>query len=226
MTIDLSIVVPVYNRFNFTMSMLNDLFRLTETTHEIILVDNASSDKTQEELTTIKRNNFIYIRNEENRFHSAACNQGYKISTGNNILFLNNDIRVLSNHNNWTDAIINNCKDAVVGPTMGLLDGKLSFVREANEQLNGNSYISGWCIGSSRDIWSRIENEYAMIWDEKYPFYYNDVSLSLNAKAIEIQLKVVSLPINHYKRVSANQFNIQKLYLDGKNKFMKEYGRK
>ena len=80
---------------------------------------------------------------------------------------LNNDIRVKSNHQDWTQALLKWCPSALVGPTMGQLDDNLSFVQEANRLLPGKSYMSGWCLASSREIWDKlvIRRESYLIYD-------------------------------------------------------------
>lgn len=222
----LSIVICVYNKYNFTKSCLNDLFKLPSDTHEIIIVDNASSDITQQELLKLTNSNFVYIRNEENLFHSKACNQGYNIAKGKNILFINNDIRVNSNHNNWTNEIIKYCDTGLVGPTMGQLDNKLNFVRETNMQLvDGNSYLSGWCVGSSKQNWEKLNIGNREIFNERYPFHFNDGDLSFRARKLGIPLKVVSLPITHFGKVSTSPTKISKLYNDGRKVFVGDWGK-
>ena len=57
----LSIVIPVFGKFNFTRACLSDLFKLPFN-HEIIVVDNGSTDETQAELSKIDRVNFKYER--------------------------------------------------------------------------------------------------------------------------------------------------------------------
>lgn len=219
----LSIIIPVFNKINFTLSALNGLFKSNITTQcEFILVDNGSTDNTQKELSQIKQDNFVYIRNKENLFHSKACNIGYQYSTGDNILFINNDIKVKAN--DWAEIILQNCSNAIVGPTMGQLDDNSNFIKEANTQLTGNVYISGWCIASSRDIWSRRDIDgKGQIWDESF-FYFNDGDLSWWAKRANIPLKVITLPIIHFGKISSSQLNIQQLYLEGKKNFIKKWG--
>lgn len=232
----LSIIIPVFNKWNFTRSCLNDLVRLPED-HEIIIIDNASSDETSKEITKLTDELFIkyplgceirYIRNEDNTFHSKACNQGYRIVTDSeNVLFLNNDIRVRDNHSTWTQPIIDACRttNGIVGPTMGQLDNGLNFVREANEQLTGNSYLGGWCIAASRKTWSQLDVDGSgQIWNEAFPFYFNDTDLSFRARKKQVPLTVVSLPdVTHFGKVSAAQINIHKLYTEGRSVFLKKW---
>ena len=105
----LSIIIPVFNKSNFTKSCLQDLCQLDKDKHEIIIIDNDSKDNTEEVVRSFMKDhyNIIYIRNDQNYGFAQACNRGYNASHYANVLFLNNDIRVKSDHNNWTDLLIN-----------------------------------------------------------------------------------------------------------------------
>lgn len=228
----LSIVIPCYNKWNFTKSCLEDLNKLSND-HEIIIIDNASSDETQKQMVELERSlkmkdKLLYFRNEENTFHSKACNQGFAASSGENVLFFNNDIRVKNNHDNWTQSIIEACGTGnIVGPTMGMLDNKLNFIKEANEDLPGNSYISGWCIAASRETWLKLSGGTNEVWNERFPFYFNDTDLSFRARQKEIPLKVVSIPnVVHFGKISAAQINIQRLYIEGRKTFLENWENK
>lgn len=233
----LSIVIPVFNKWNFTKSCLKDLVQLPQD-HEIIIIDNASTDETSKEITVLfeelhtkypAHGRLIYIKNSENTFHSKACNQGFRRASGENILFLNNDIRVKSNHTGWTKAIIDACNttNGLVGPTMGQLDNNLNFVREANQQLSGNCYLGGWCIAGKKDVWSQLRvGETDQIWNEDFPFYFNDTDMSFRARQKKIPLTVIAVPeIAHFGKVSAAQINIPKLYQEGRQVFLKKWSK-
>jgi GT2 family glycosyltransferase len=223
----LSIVIPVFNKWNFTKSCLKDLSQLPED-HEIIIIDNASTDETSKEINNLiaelKPKCWIrYVQNTENTFHSKACNQGAKLATGDYILFLNNDIRVRSNHATWTKDIIAACDstNGLVGPTMGLLDKNLNFVKEASEQMTGNSYLGGWCIAARRDVWEKLG-----YWNEDFPFYFNDTDLSFRARQKQVPITVVKLAdVTHFGKVSAQQINIPKLYQEGRAVFLKKWSK-
>jgi GT2 family glycosyltransferase len=222
----LSIVIPVFNKINFTNSCLKDLIQLPDD-HEIIVIDNGSTDETKEELSKITDPKVTVITNKENVFHSKACNQGYVAATADVVLFMNNDIRVKSNHSNWTKNIIEACKDYIlVGPTMGLLDKQLNFVKEASEQLEGYSYIGGWCIAANKETWKKASIKIDQIWNEHYPMYFNDADLSFRARRGGLTLKVISLPdVVHFGKVSAIQLNINKLYNEGRKVFLQDWGK-
>jgi GT2 family glycosyltransferase len=234
----LSIIIPLFNKWNFTKACLNDLAQLPED-HEIVLIDNASSDDTpkviQNHIEGLARKyvqgaRIKYIRNEENTFHSKACNQGFRLSTGTNVLFLNNDIKVTANHNTWTLPLIDACQATrgLVGPTMGQLDGNLNFVKEANQQLPGNSYLGGWCIAASRETWKKMDvSGGEQIWNEAFPFYFNDTDLSFRARKKHVPITCIAVPgIAHFGKVSAQQINIPKLYTEGRNVFLSKWSKK
>ena len=220
----LSIVIPVFNKWNFTKSCINDLSQLPENI-EVIIIDNASSDETKAELTKFSKSNFVIVRNEENVFHSKACNQGYALAKADNVLFMNNDIRVKSNHSTWAQNVIDSCKDNVIaGPTMGLLDKGLNFVKEANEVLVGNSYIGGWCLAGNKKTLSKLDLGTNQIWSERYPMYFNDTDLSFRARKLGIKLSVINLPdVIHFGKVSAVQLNIHNLYNEGRKVFLQDW---
>lgn len=217
----LSIVIPVFNKWNFTKSCLNDLSFLPTDTHEIIVVDNGSIDETK---LNINKFPFVkYVRNDENRGFAAACNIGFSLTSNNNIMFLNNDIRVKANHKDWTRDIITLSRDALVGPTMGQLDDKLNFVRESNKELTGNSYMSGWCLTSSKDIWKKLDISNNQIFSEDFFCYFEDTDLSFRARKIGIPMKLVDIPVVHFGKISSNQINTHKLYSEARKIFLSKW---
>lgn len=227
----LSIVIPVYNKFNFTKSCLNDLLHLPMD-HEIIIVDNGSSDDTQKELNDNKE--IVYHRNLENLGFAKACNIGYGLAAAPNVLFLNNDVRVKSNKDFWTKPLLEKCANYLVGPTMGQLDSQLNFVQEANKILSGKSYMSGWCLASSKDIWERlkiartpllIEAPAApQIFSEEFGLaYFEDTDLSFRARQLEIKMEVVDIPVVHFGKQTSAQLNTRQLYQQARKIFVKKW---
>ena len=216
----LSIVIPVFNKFNFTKSCLNDLSKLPND-HEIIVVDNASSDETESQLKDSSE--IKYIRNSVNQGFAKACNKGYAESSSENVLFLNNDIRVKENHSNWTQELIKHCPEFLVGPTMGQLAYNFSFVKEANQYLDGLSYMSGWCLASSKSIWKKLDISNNEIFSEEFFCYFEDTDLSFRARELQIPFKVVDIPVVHFGKISSRQLNTQQLYTSAKEIFFKKW---
>jgi GT2 family glycosyltransferase len=220
----LSVVIPVFGKFNFTKACLSDLSKLSND-HQIIVVDNASPDETQSQLEGSKE--IIYHRNTENMGFSKACNIGYSLSTAPNVLFLNNDIRVRERYSDWTSGLIKWCPQALVGPTMGQLDNQLNFVQEANRILPGKSYMSGWCLASSKEIWEKLRiKDYAGPFSEEFFCFFEDTDTSFRARQLDISMQVVSIPVVHFGHVTSNQLNTSKLYKQAREIFVKKWQNK
>lgn len=232
----LSIVVPVFNKYNFTKSCLQDLCRLTND-HEIIVVDNGSTDQTEAALKDSKE--IVYKRLHENTGFAKACNYGYAWAKAPNVMFLNNDIRVKDKYSNWTESVIEKCPESLCGPTMGLLNDNLEFVTEANRKLPGKSYLSGWCIASSKDIWNKLDHPRYMprnmiitdcyvpqIFSEEFGIaYFEDTDLSFRAKKLGIRIEVVNVPVVHFGRQTSAQLNTHELYKSARKIFVNKWSK-
>lgn len=233
----LSIVIPVWNKYNFTRACLQDLSKLPEN-HEIIVVDNGSTDETQDQLKDNPR--IVYQRNQDNLGFAKACNIGYSLATAPNVLFLNNDIRVKSNHTDWTSSLIKWCPYAMVGPTMGQLDNNLSFVQEADRVLLGKSYMSGWCVAASKEIWEKLEIPRTpeqeipgspkihtpQIFSEEFGLaYFEDTDLSFRARKQGIQFEVIPIPVVHFGKQTSKQLNTHALYTKARQIFVKKWSK-
>ena len=89
----ISIISVNYNQAEVTCEMLSSLQKLTYPEIEIIVIDNGSpTDPTQ--LITTSFPNVKYIRSEQNLGFAGGNNLGIKNSTGDYIMFLNNDTEV------------------------------------------------------------------------------------------------------------------------------------
>jgi hypothetical protein len=88
--IDVSVIIVSWNTKSLLQQCLLSILRQKLCTYEIIVVDNNSSDGTQEMLKNeFKGINAIY--NTQNRGFAAANNQALRIAKGNAILLLNPD---------------------------------------------------------------------------------------------------------------------------------------
>lgn len=226
----LSICIPVFNNYNLTKSCLKDLSFLPND-HEIIIFDNNSADDTINLLDLPKDQlpkNFQYIRSDVNLGFSGGSNKSYNIADGEYILFLNNDIRVKNNYMYWTELLMNAAEDgSLVGPNGGLLDNDLNFIRETNKIEDGIFYMSGWCLCAKKEVFKKlIINDYPGPFTEEFKTYFEDTDMSLRAKQLNINMKVIPVPLIHLGRMTSKQVGLSGLYLSAKEKFKAKWTNK
>jgi GT2 family glycosyltransferase/glycosyltransferase involved in cell wall biosynthesis len=95
---DVSIVIPVLNKIEFTRQCLDRIWRNTadRIEYEVVVVDNASTDGTRAwfENTAELPHPVRYIRHDQNIGYARANNVGAGLSQAQYLLFLNNDTLV------------------------------------------------------------------------------------------------------------------------------------
>lgn len=237
-----SIIIPVYNNVNFTTAAIKDLLRLPNT-YEIVIVDNASEDSTQEEVMKLisgmseEQAQLTYIACPRNLGYGRANNKGYKHSNGEYILFLNNDIRVDGKHEDWPTIMLEwAMRGFLVGTQGGVLDKEFSFIKEGFElEQSKYWYISGWCLcGSRKNFDKLILNHYSHDetdeicdgpawgpWNEKFFAYFEDADLTWRAKKLGIELKEVHVPVHHFGRMTGKKMGLNYMYKKSRRIFRK-----
>ncbi len=215
-----SIVIPVYNHLDATLICLRSLAQTkNRTPHEIIIVDDCSSDESSTALPDIP--GLHYQRNLENLGFIGACNAGAANARGQFVVFLNNDTAV---QDGWLDALLdtfNQHRDVgLVGAKLVYPDGRLqeaggivfsdgsgwnygrfddpadpryNFVREVD-------YCSGAAIALRTDLFRQFGG-----FDSHYaPAYYEDTDLAMKVR--QAGLRVLYQPASvvvHFEGISS-----------------------
>lgn len=87
-----SIIIPVFNNLSLTRQCLESISENTDVPHEIIVVDNGSSDGTRDYLYRLEAAGGVrVITNRTNLGFARASNQGAQAARGDYLVFLNND---------------------------------------------------------------------------------------------------------------------------------------
>src|SRR5687767_1849902 len=92
-----SIIIPTYNRASFIEKTIHSVLNQTCQDFEIIIVDDGSTDNTEDIIKKINNEKIIYlkIQNSERGF---ARNYGVQHSSGDYVTFLDSDDILLPHH--------------------------------------------------------------------------------------------------------------------------------
>jgi GT2 family glycosyltransferase/Flp pilus assembly protein TadD/predicted SAM-dependent methyltransferase/predicted O-methyltransferase YrrM len=128
-----SVVILTFNQLQYTKKCVESLRKHTPEPHEIIFVDNGSTDSTVKWLKTLTKENKNYrlIENKQNLGFAKGCNQGIEASQGEFILLLNNDVVV---GEGWLFGLLN-CLNhgpaaGIVGPMTNNISGPQQVVSD------------------------------------------------------------------------------------------------
>ncbi|BAU26503.1 GT2 family glycosyltransferase [Aneurinibacillus soli] len=214
-----SIVIPVYNKWEYTYSCLRSILEHTQNVaYEVILADDMSSDETVNAASIVE--NMKIVRDGVNRGFLLNCNNAAKYASGTYLLFLNNDTNVQPD---WLKYLVDLIER---DETIGMVGSKLIYgdgrLQEAggiiwNDASGWNygrlddpekpeynyvkevDYISGASIMIRTSLWSEIGG-----FDERYvPAYYEDSDLAFEVR--KRGYKVVYQPksvVVHFEGVS------------------------
>lgn len=203
---DVSIVIPVYNKWIFTAACLRSLADISSrASFEVIVVDDQSSDETAERLAQIA--GITCIRNDKNLGFIGSCNKGAGAVRGAYLVMLNNDTQVLDG---WLDALLDTFDHfpdtGMAGARLIYPDGSLqecggiifndgsgwNYGRGDNadkpeyQYIREVDYCSGACIMLKTELFHELNG-----FDEYYsPAYYEDTDLAFRVRARGLKVRV------------------------------------
>lgn len=86
-----SVIIPTYNRAHVVNQAIESVLRQTHQDYEIIVVDDCSTDNTEEVIKDYVDSRIHYLRHEQNHGAPWARNSGAKIARGKYLAFLDSD---------------------------------------------------------------------------------------------------------------------------------------
>ena len=238
-----SIVIPVYNQFDYTWHCLESILKNSEDcTYEVIIANDCSTDLTTrlEEIVSGVR----MITNKENLRFLLNCNHAAEYAKGEYILFLNNDTQVQPG---WLRPLISLMeKDSAIGMVGSKLlypDGYLQEAggilwRDGSAWNYGNrqnpedsefnyvheaDYISGAAIMIRASLWKEIGG-----FDQRFvPAYCEDSDLAFEVRrhGYKVMYQPQSVVV-HFEGISngTDLASGQKKYqVDNQQKFLEKW---
>ncbi len=133
----LSIVVPVFNKWELTAACIEAVRKHTSGKWELILVDNGSTDETASMASCIT--DIRYIRIEENLGYARANNLGAQAARGHVLVLLNNDTEV---QEGWDKPL----REALADESVGAAGSRLVYA-------NGTIQHAGLAFGPDHLPW-------------------------------------------------------------------------
>lgn len=203
-----SVIVPVYNGEKTIKRCLESIESQSFKFHQIIIVNNGSTDGTQAILSSYPHYEVIYCP-EKGR--SKARNAGLKIATSDYVLFLDADIVLSQSASLMIKRAINQDQDCLIGPVIP--EESKKFIDKYRHFFKGwvssNTYLSIFKTGSIAPVvntacalYKRVSIEGIQHFDEDLErnedrdlsrrFFYNGGVISADTKFISFSSSTYS----------------------------------
>lgn len=218
----ISIIIPVYNKVDYTIRCLDSLKRnLSQDLEvEVIIVNDCSSDNTRDSLEKI--HGLCLINNQINSGFIHSCNAGAAAAKGEFLYFLNNDTELLPNSLESMLEVFQTHKN------VGVVGSKLIYPHGALQEAGNIVFqdASGWnygrnqnphdprynflrsvdyCSGASLLVKREIFEQLGGFEQEFKPAYYEDTDFCFAVRH-RLGLEVMYQPrseVIHYEGVSS-----------------------
>lgn len=227
-----SIIIPNWNGARFLPTCLDSLAKQTYTPLEIIIVDNASHDGSQQLIQT-QYPSVKLVELPENRGFTGACNAGMQAARGEFVALLNNDTEVDAG---WAAAVVDafrrHPETGMVASKMLLFDqrdhihtagdyfttdgraGNRGVWQPDNGQYDQEEYVFSACGGSS--VYRRVMLDKIGLLDDDFFFSLEDMDLAWRAQLSGWRCLYTPRAVV-YHHLSATGGGVTASYYDGRN---------
>lgn len=148
-----SVIIPHWNGRHHLDDCLTSLRRQTFADHEVILVDNGSTDGSQAYVRQ-EYPEVILIELGENRGFTGACNAGYAASRGEFVCLLNNDTE---SDPHWLEVIVGTFERH---SKVGIVASKLLLFDQRDHFHTAGDYYRVNGLPGNRGVWQVDRGQY------------------------------------------------------------------
>ena len=167
-----SIIIPVHNQLEYTRLAIDSIQFHTPEPHEIIVVDNASSDGTAAYVRGLR--GVTLVTNTENRGHPGGTNDGTRRARGDLLVWLNNDVVATPRWlRNLQSCLASDPRIGVCSPMTNYIGNPGQLVKETFPNLNAmqgfastfnrsdpakwvDDMLFGFCFALPRRTWDLV----------------------------------------------------------------------
>ncbi|MGC4073503.1 MAG: glycosyltransferase family 2 protein [Nibricoccus sp.] len=209
-----SFIIPLYNCLPLTQAMLASLQATLPAglDHEIIFVDDGSTDGTRDWLHTLSIPHLRVLLNDRNLGYAAANNRAASLASGDILVLLNNDL-VLTPH--WLEPML--AAHAAFGPRAGLVGNVQRSVRTGGidhtgfiitehgkpeqdrtpparfRRIKKVPAVTGACLLTTRALWKQLGG-----FDEQFVNGCEDLDLCFKASNAGLTNAVALCSVIHH----------------------------
>ena len=213
----ISIISAIYNQYDMNKLFLETLEKYTHYPYELIIIDNGSTDGSQE---LLKKHGAVLIQNEANYSYPYCQNQGIKIAKYDILAFFNNDIVVSPN---WDVQLLEamkkhqldvcgfGCNDSIEKGNLDIRPIKRRWKRVKNiiyTLFGTSSFALRWMFKAMYGNWATFNKN----WASKYE---NVIREGLSGSCVICTRKAVELIGEWDERIQSADFDI---YLNTKKR--------
>lgn len=195
-----SVIVIVYNEEDSISDCISSILSQTYSDFELVIVNDGSTDKTENVINNFKDNRIIYTKHLKNKGYASARNTGLKLARGNLIFFtdadcivdqdwIKNGVRIL-NSNPKTLAVYGILKSVLAAGKKG------SITRGASYIIGVLNYVYPTPI-MMNSVYRRSTFEKIGNFDERYNMGGEDLDLGLRVMKAGLVQKCEGMIVSH-----------------------------
>jgi GT2 family glycosyltransferase len=239
MTPEVDVIVLSWNRIDVTRSFIESFCAHTSISVRLIIIDNASTDGTQNYLETLVSTDTCLIEvvcNAENRGFVDGMNQGIGMTTAPYVCLANNDLV-------FTDGWLSELIDAFdLNPEFGLLNPNSNnlgtkpknfddinlLASELKSNGRGSIIEVPFCIGFCMVIRRKVIDAVGGLSPEFRPMFFEDTDYSLKVQNAGYRIGMAERSyVWHSEHASfgPNRSIIETYFSESKKKFHKKWGK-